>query len=321
VRMVPMYQDAKVYFSHPMGLVHDLKQFNDDDLIICDIAVDQRAYRKLLRRLEKIISKGYSITYFDHHPIQGELPPGVVFIHDTSVSATELVYRFYYHKLPKNASRIALIGAINDYLDDTPLMEELMYQYERRTLFLDAGILAQGLKDYRHNYDKMRKLLYQMSGGQYPCEVPYLVNKSLKVTRADKYTQIEVLKHYKTLKHIAWIKNPEASRSKAAHWIMGDSEKTIGITVIDHHSRKDIYDLTIRGRNLVNLLDFVPKIAKKMGGSGGGHPNACGCRIPKEKLEKFLQILDSTLGALEIPNGKNVESLIDTSEIIKQKYS
>ena len=42
------------------------------------------------------------------------------------------------------AMRIACIGAICNSMDNTPLMQELMIQFERRGLFLDAGLLSQG---------------------------------------------------------------------------------------------------------------------------------------------------------------------------------
>ncbi|SVD87165.1 uncharacterized protein METZ01_LOCUS440019, partial [marine metagenome] len=33
----------------------------------------------------------------------------------------------------------------------------------------------------------------------------------------------------------------------------------------------------------------------ELGGSGGGHDKACGAVIPKDKMKKFLQEMDSRL--------------------------
>ncbi len=315
IKMVPMYKNAEVFFTHPMGIVHDLRKI-EDDVIICDIAVDIRAHSELYEQLMRLVEQQFNVMYFDHHTLPGDLPEEIVLVYDKRVCATELVYRYFYYKLPHNASRIALIGAINDYMDKTHLMSELMYHYERRSLFLDAGILAQGISAFGRDYNGMRRLVEEMGNGKYPVELKNLVKNALNTTRNDKYAQKEVLKHYKTGNHMAWVKNPSASRSKAAHWIMGDAGKVIGITVLNHHSRPDMADLTIRGRGKVDLREIVPKIAMKMGGSGGGHPNACGCRIPMSKLDIFLQILDSTLGALRIENGKTIENLLDLDRII-----
>ena len=42
---------------------------------------------------------------------------------------------------PRLQYALRCIGAICDYMDNTPLMQELIIQFERRGLFLDAGLL------------------------------------------------------------------------------------------------------------------------------------------------------------------------------------
>jgi single-stranded-DNA-specific exonuclease len=308
VKMTKEYQDASVIFTHPMGLATDLKKL-EDDLVICDIALDKRAYKEIYDRLEEI-SQNYSIVYLDHHNRPGSLPPKVVDIHDETVCATELAFRYFYHELPKYADRIAIIGAISDYLDKTPLMLEVLHHFERRSLFLDAGLLAQGLNAYSRSYDSMRELVEEFSKGKYPCDVKILVDQAIRTTRKDKKTREKVIRSYEKGKMIAWVMNPHSSKSKAAHWIMGDSGSVVGLTIINHRSRPNIVDITLRGRNLVDLRNIVPKIAHNLGGSGGGHANALGCRFPKDNLKIFLRILDNTLSALEIEKPRNFEELV-----------
>jgi len=124
-------------------------------------------------------------------------------------------YRYFFESLPEYADHFACIGAICDYMDNTPFINELMHNYERRNLFLDAGILAQGLYSVRRNYDYMRKLVESFSTGKYPCEMQNLVNKAVKNMREDKLEREKVLKKYKTGKYLAWIRNPSASKSNA----------------------------------------------------------------------------------------------------------
>ena len=308
MKMIKRFKTAEVIFTHPMGLVHDLAKI-EDDLYICDIAVDVRTYGDLCDILNKIMDQGYKITYLDHHSLPGPLPSRVISIHDEKVCATEIVFRYFYEDLPKGATHIALIGAICDYLDDTPLMKLLSYNYERRTLFFDAGILAQGIKPLHSQYDQMRELVEEFGNGKYPCEIKQLTKGALTLTREDKQNRLRVLHMYKTFKNLAYVVNPPASKSKAAHWIMGDAEKIIGIAIF-HKKSRNICDMTIRGRKLVDLRTIVPKIAQEMGGSGGGHANACGARIPLEKEAQFLKILDNTLNILATPV-VNVATLLD----------
>lgn len=308
IKMTAQYAKAEVIFTHPMGLIDDMKDL-DDDLIITDIAVDQRSYEEIYKIL-KNVTISHSVLYIDHHAGPRPLPPKVIDILDDRVCATELVFRYFYHQLPKSADRIACIGAICDYLEHTLLMEELMHRFERRTLYLDAGLMAQGLKNGSTDYNNLRDFVNLFALGKYPCEIPKLVNRALEITREDKETKKLILKKYQTGQNIAWIENPESSKSKAAHWIMGDSGKIIGITILLRENKPNMADFTIRGRNLIDLRKIIPILAQNMGGSGGGHPNAIGARIPREKKEMFLKIIDNTISALEIKLPLSVDQLI-----------
>ena len=56
-----------------------------------------------------------------------------------------------------------------------------------------------------------------------------------------------------------------------------------------------VYDISLRGSDIYANLDLgqiVGKIATKLGGFGGGHPKASGARIPMNKFDEFLNLLD-----------------------------
>ncbi|MCP4764230.1 MAG: DHH family phosphoesterase [archaeon] len=323
VKMVPEYKEARLVFSHPSGINQDLRGVKED-LIVVDIAIDERFYKEIYKKIEDLTIKGFSVLYFDHHKVPNinSFPIGAELIHDEEPCTSELVYRYFFGKMPmpEYADHFVCIGAICDYLDNTPFMKEIMHQYERRTLFFDAGILAQGLNGIRHNYEFMRKLVANFSRGVYPCEMSKLVNKALKITREDKMARKMVLDSYQIGEHFAWIRNPPASKSKAAHWIMADSAKIIGITVTDR-MRKGInfVDISIRGRRLVDMRKIIPSIAEKLGGTGGGHENAIGCRVSSEKLNEFLTILDKELDSLGIENPVKMGDIIRLDQIQKGK--
>jgi RecJ-like exonuclease len=307
VKMTKEFKEAEVRFTHPMGFADDLRGI-EEEVVICDIAIDERAYETVCKELNYLATH-FSVLYIDHHRLPGKLPQKVSLVHQEYVSATELVFRHFYYQLPKTADRIAVIGAICDYLDHTPLMMELRNRFERRTLFLDAGLLAQGLKN-GNSYDEMRNLVLEFSNGLYPCENKKLVDTALNTTRKDKDARLKVIKLYNKGKKIAWIINPPASKSKAAHWVMGDSGSIIGLTVRFHSTKAEIADITIRGRNLIDLRTIIPKIALNLGGSGIGHANAIGCRIPREKTDQFLKIVDTTIDALGVESPPHIEGLI-----------
>jgi len=241
------------------------------------------------------------------------MPSKVSNIHDLNVSATELVYRYFYDQLPSWADHIALLGAICDYLDDSPLMQRLRHHYERRTLFLDAGFLAQGLKKFGKGgrYEKLRDLVQQFSTGKVPSDVKELTQAAIAATQADNSKRSKILEMYVSEKNIAWIQDPPSmSHSKIAHWILGHSGKQIGLVIRTLNSKRELVDVTIRGWRKLDLRTFIPAIAIKMGGSAGGHANAVGMRIPQRNVKLFLRVLDSHEVFKDIEPVPSVKQLI-----------
>ncbi|MHA1732959.1 MAG: DHHA1 domain-containing protein [Promethearchaeota archaeon] len=288
---------ARVFFTHPSGLLEDLRGV-DDDLVVCDIALDSRHADRIQERLGEVAAGGNSILYFDHHKVVPENFaadfPGE-FVHARDKCATELVFEYFrgdgfdgFH-----AERLAIFGAIADYFDDTPLIQELLHKWEKRAIYLETGILVQGLYAYRWNYDAKRTLVRKLSWGSVPSAMKPLVKAALSQTKQEEVAMKRVAESFQRRGSIAWVVQPESSKSKAAHWVMGFADTPVGISV---EFRKGFADLTIRGRGLVDLTEFVPGIAEAFDGNGGGHPNACGLRIPKNALEGVLGAIDREVG-------------------------
>lgn len=319
IKMTKEYQKAEVFFTHPAGLLEDIEKV-DDELYILDVALDAKSFPNLCKEFERIV-ENHSVTHIDHHQIPGKLPSRVISIHDPNVCTTELTYRYFYYQLPKNADHLAIIGAICDYTDDSPLMQALLHHYERRTMFLDAGLLAQGLKQFGTgpDYPMLRILVEKFSEGLYPCDIKELTRAALQETRKDKHKRLKVLELYKTGKKIAWIIDPPiGSRSKVAHWIMGDSGAVAGLCVRKLNHNRHLADITIRGRNIIDLRIVIPPIAEDLGGSAGGHANAIGVRIPDRNIIMFIRALDNKLSEIlkyQIPQIENlIELNIPTEE-------
>lgn len=311
IKMVKRYRNARVFFSHPAGLAHDVKTLNED-LIICDIAVDPRTSEKLGHRLERI-AKHHQVIYLDHHNLPNPLPENVINVHDENVSATEIVFRYFYDDLPKYADYIALMGGISDYLDSTPLMQELLLHYERRSLFFNAGILAQGIKQFGRGpaYHEFREFVEKFSRGKHPCDLPKLTKAAIEVSRKDKFKRKKILHLYQRGEFIAWIRDPPVgSRSKVAHWIMGDAESVLGMTIRTINTKRNLVDITIRSRTTIDLRKIVPPIVTRFQGSAGGHAHALGVRILDRYLTQFLHDLDMAISKLPIPPVPSLASLI-----------
>ncbi|MEM0162605.1 MAG: DHH family phosphoesterase, partial [Thermoproteota archaeon] len=102
-------KEAKVFFTNPAGLLQDLRQVKDENLIITDIALTSSHKKEIISELKRISSK-YEVLYFDHHPLPlglstEEIPATLIRGEDDSC-ASELVYSYFRDKLNPELSRV-----------------------------------------------------------------------------------------------------------------------------------------------------------------------------------------------------------------------
>jgi len=100
-------------------------------------------------KLFKIYSDKGELIYIDHHPgplgISIKDIPGTV-VYDIYCSSSELTYMFFEEQLGFEYSRVAVYGAIGDYLDETPWVKEVLEKWDKRSIYFEAGVLSQGLR-------------------------------------------------------------------------------------------------------------------------------------------------------------------------------
>lgn len=86
-------------------------------------------------------------------------------------------------------------------------------------------------------------------------------------------------------------------------YLLDQEKPTLALAVVDGatkvSARATDY-LVGRGVNLAEAMRFG---AEAVGGSGGGHNIASGATIPKGKEERFLEVVDSTVGSQLAPKG------------------
>lgn len=288
--------DVQVVFTHPAGLLSDLKEFVGDcvGLSITDIALNEVHVNEIMSLLKEISSR-CEVVYIDHHPVLDEIPvpTTITWIHNTCCSASELTYGYLSKKgLNEEYSRIALYGAIGDYLDETPWVKYQLNRWDKRAIYLEAGILIQGLEGSRRDYDFKRKVVDHLALNLLPSTMKELVDRSLKQAVEDENLRSWVKQN--TVKHgsIAYVVNPPGSVGKAANYARIYGEAKIGIAI---EERKDIFIMSLRADQGVDLNKILRKISKKLGISGGGHPSAAGARVRRDEFSVFLEELGAEL--------------------------
>jgi single-stranded-DNA-specific exonuclease len=285
--------DSEVFFTNPMELYKDLKEINDEgSVIICDIALIETTLPKVLDQMRSIASKN-SILYIDHHPLPAGLDlrelPGTI-IHELGACASELTYKAFKKKLLRKASRIAIYGAIGDYADHTQIIQKLIRDWDRRTIYFEAGVLIQGLEGTKENIGFKREIVKLLSENRLPSTSAKLLERAVIQTHNEEQAISEIENKIDRIGEIAYVLDVGLSLSKAATYARALAGASIGIAgkILD-----GIVDVSLRTeRNDLDLNILTREVAHRFRGEGGGHPKASAARIPSASFRKFLEALN-----------------------------
>jgi RecJ-like exonuclease len=287
---------ARIFFTSPAGLLPDLKQFNEENLIITDIALTSSHKEEIISEFKRISSKG-EVTYFDHHPLPPglsaeDIPATLVRNNDESC-ASELVYNYFKSELDPELSRVMIYGAIGDYSDNTQVVKEVLKGWDKRELYLEAGILIKVLEGTRkRDYEFKRNIVFYLSQNKLPSLNEEFVKIAVQESKIDEQMRLIVKEKSKVLGNVAYVEDIPWSLGKAATYARAYNRTLVGVAA---ELRKEYVDMSIRSINLENLHEVVSRVAGSFNGTGGGHKNAAGARIPKECFIQFINKLNETI--------------------------
>jgi len=195
----------------------------------------------------------------------------------------------------------ALFGAISDYYtDSTDFVQKTLDVYDKRTIYLEAGLLSQALRTGgKRNYSFKRKIMKGLSRGEMPSANQDIVNKAIEGTRKEWETIVFVGKAVMDVDGLAMVSDVprDVSPTKAAKFALGITGRPVAIATRKH---KTFIDVSARKRSTfsLDLTITFRTIATRFGGSGGGHPSAAGARIPEKFFNEFLEALQKEVEAI-----------------------
>jgi RecJ-like exonuclease len=289
-------KDAKVVFTNPVGLLSELKSIETGNIIIADIALTSKHKDEIVSELERLGSKD-RIIYLDHHPPPSGLNmkklPVETVRGSKGACASELAYTCFKDMLNPEMSRVAIYGAIGDYSDNTLGIRELLKKWDKRELYLEAGILVAALEGVKkRDFDFKRSLVAYLSENRLPSLDRNLVEIAIRESEKNEKMRRVVRNLVETHGKVAYVVNVEWSLGKAATYARAYGNTLVGVAA---EEIEENMDMSIRSVSLKNLHRIVSKVAEELKGIGGGHANAAGARIPKESFPEFIKRLDEEL--------------------------
>ncbi|MBC7120589.1 MAG: DHH family phosphoesterase [Candidatus Methanosuratus sp.] len=283
------FRGSRVFFSHPSGLAEDLKQV-EGNIVICDIALPSTLLNEVKTELERISAGGGRIVYIDHHPLPRGLREGYIpgkLVSSTNSCASELTYMEFKDLVPAEMSRVAICGAIGDYMDNTYEIRRLLLNWEKRSLYLESGLLIQAIDAGGRDYETKRRMVSFLSSNRTPSSDEEIVGKAVAEAIAEEEMRKRIKEEVRVVGRIAYVLDMNWSMGKGAVYARVYGNTPVGIGA---ETRKGRVDMSIRSSsNQIDLNEMLQELAPKHNGSGGGHAMAAGARVPEGKFFEFLE--------------------------------
>jgi len=288
---------GKIILSDYDDLIENLKRIPDDAdrVVLTDLGADSADFPKYLDQIKRI-AKHAQVTHIDHHYMSEERKrlarkAGVQLVHDVGECASMLTYTTFRKVLPERARLIALCGAVTDYMDDSPTAKRLMEQGDRLFVLLEATLLSEalGLKGSEDGFPEM--VVGELSRMKHPHEIEGVPQAALEQLETEAKLGEFVKRHGIKEGNLAYMVTDQHSTGSIAKLLIGAFEVPVGVAMKE--KQPGWYEVSLRSTSdaRIHLGRTIAKISERLGGSGGGHKKAAGCRIPVSEAGQMISAL------------------------------
>ena len=288
---------GKIILTDYDDFVENLRKIPDDAerLVITDVGADSADFPLYLEQVRRL-AKHADVTHIDHHYMSPSAKKktreaGVRLVHDVRECASMLTYKTFKAALPERARLIALCGAVTDYMDDSPMAKRLMEQGDRHFVLLEATLLSEalGLKGAEEGFPEM--VVEELSRMKHPHEISGVPEAAIEQLGREARLGEHVKAEGKKMGHLAYMVTREHSTGNVAKLLIGAFEVPVGVAMKE--KQRGWYEVSLRSTSEapIHLGTTIGKVAASLGGSGGGHRKAAGCRIPVGKADEMLKAL------------------------------
>lgn len=288
---------AEVLLSDYTSLMRDLDKVPAEAgrFILCDLGSNDSNLDEFVSKMRRIASHS-EVTYIDHHFMSAAIKrmlktAGVRVIHNERECSSMLAYKTYKEAVPDRARMLALMGAVTDYMDGSPIASRMMEQADRQFVLLEATMLAYAVAKEGSEKGFLRMIVHELSRMRYPHEIEgvsdYAVEQLSEVVKLGE----EVKSKGRRLGRLAYMMTSQYSTGSVAKLLIAAFKVPVGVAFKEEE--KGWYEVSLRCTSecKVHLGKVINRISCRLGGSGGGHRKAAGCRIPTGRTREMLDML------------------------------
>jgi oligoribonuclease NrnB/cAMP/cGMP phosphodiesterase (DHH superfamily) len=259
---------------------------------VCDLGLNETIIEEFNR-----IRQFADLTYIDHHYLTEDIlkslgEMGVQVINDLRDCASVQTFNLFKDMLPREAGLLASYAAFSDRLENGPKAKKIIKKHDRDFILFETMLLTYALE--KANISLKKRIVRQLSNLVYPHQIETIPQLALEQADRISLLRNELPSRASKLGNVAYVEAKGGSLGVIANLLLDVCDSPIGICY-ETHSEKQISDLSIRSRTSlkIHLGKITTRLAKKLGGFGGGHPNASGARIPTSTLLEFIKTLSN----------------------------
>lgn len=289
--VLSVYPDSKVTFSNPVRLNESLKAVGRDEMVIvCDIAINE----VLFQRAGNPFRDFKHLMYIDHHPlsesVRSQLASQLDIVHSIEASSSELAFYKFKGSIDPEMGRVAIYGAIGDYLDNTRGVQDLIEDWDKRTLYFQTGVLIQALEMIGKNDAKKLEILRALSKNILPSEIDSLTQLAVEASRKEEEMRAYVKDKVLKAGEVGYVLDPGGPLGKAAIYAKAYAGTAVGLAGEIRHGK---VEMSLRTSSSIDLNSILSEVAPSFEGVGGGHAKAAGAEVPYERFQDFLKALSN----------------------------
>ncbi|MDV3244478.1 MAG: DHHA1 domain-containing protein [Nitrososphaerales archaeon] len=288
---------AELLLTDYNSLIRDLDRVPEDAerVVICDMGTDVSSAQEFADKLGRIASRA-EVTYIDHHYISEASKRrirrrGVKVVQNVKECASILTYLTFKDSLPERARLIALCGAVTDYMDDSPAAKKLMEQADRHFVLLEATMLAYAVAKRGDEPGYPEMVANELSQMKHPHEIQGVPELAVEQLRDVVRLGEEVQRLGRKMGRLAYMVTSQHSTGGVAKLLIGGFEVPLGVAMREKETGWYEVSLRCTSECRMHLGRTISQVAGRLGGNGGGHRKAAGCRIPVARAPEMLALL------------------------------
>jgi RecJ-like exonuclease len=260
-----------------------------DWLVVADLGLNEN--HEVIRALPRIARR---TLYVDHHLLTAKSmkalqKANVTVRHSIKDCASVLVWDYLREQLPEGAIGLAAYGAVTDPPGTGAPTREVLSKTNRNLNAYEGNLLALALSSRQCTDPLRRRIVEELASLTLPHEMSVVRRLANEQARILMKSQKRLHSRAQVKGRVAIAQAREPAVGLNAELLLAYPDVVASLVYAKAGARPRAR-ISVRGIDDCgqHLGRLMVRIARKLGGQGGGHRLAAGAMVPSSRLKKFI---------------------------------